>query len=42
MTHNALSHALFMLNFLNVDVHEQSAVDRFWHDVSKVTFAKVG
>ena len=27
--HNAFSHALLMLNFLNMDVHEQSAPERF-------------
>lgn len=27
--HNALNHALFLLNFLIVDAHEQSAMDRF-------------
>ena len=29
------------LNFLNVDAHEQSAEDRFWHYGTKVTFGKV-
>lgn len=38
--HNALNHALFMLNFLNTDVHEQSAADRLWHNSTKTTFAK--
>ena len=25
-----------------MDAHEQSAVDRFWHDDTKATFAKEG
>lgn len=40
MPHNALSYALFILNFLNMDVHEQFAAARFWHDGTKTTFAK--
>ena len=40
MPHNDLIQALFALNFLKMDVHEKSAVDRFWHDGTKVTFAK--
>lgn len=35
-----LNYALFTLNFLNTDVHEQSAVDRLWHNSTKTTFAK--
>ena len=27
MPHNTLNHTLFMLNFLNMNVHEQSAAD---------------
>lgn len=42
MPHNALSYALFILNFLNMDVHEQFAADRFWHDGIKTIFAKKG
>lgn len=30
--HNALNHALFVLNFLNVDAAGKSAADRFWHE----------
>lgn len=40
MPHNALSYSVFILNFLNMDVHEQFAADRFWHDGTKTTFAK--
>ena len=40
MTHNAFSHVLFALNFLNIDVHEQSAVDKFLDYGTKATFAK--
>ena len=40
MPHNDLIQALFALNFLKMDVHEKSAVDRFWHDGTKVTFSK--
>ena len=40
LPHNALNHALFSLSFLNVDTHKQSAMNRFWHDGTRVTFAK--
>lgn len=39
--HNTLNHALFVLNFLNMDVYEQSATDRLWHSGTQVTFALV-
>ena len=28
------------LNFLNIDAHQQSAMDRSWHDSTKVTSLK--
>ena len=39
-SHNALNHALFILNLLDVDACKQSASHRFWHDGTRVTFTK--
>lgn len=36
-----LNHVLVILIFLNVNIHEQSSINRFWHDGIKVTFIKV-
>nr|KAF6462305.1 hypothetical protein HJG59_011339 [Molossus molossus] len=38
---NILSHALFILNFLNLDTDGQSAANRFWHTETKKQFASV-
>ena len=38
---NILNHALFILNFLNLDSHGKSAADRFWHPESQKQFAMV-
>ena len=40
LTHNALNNASCTLNFLNVDTCEQSVMDRFWNDGTRVAFAK--
>ena len=36
---NILHHALFILNFLNLDSQGQSAADRFWHTDTQHQFA---
>lgn len=36
-----LNYAFFILNFLMVDVHEQSVMSRFWHDGTQVIFLQV-
>ncbi|BBG56792.1 pol protein [Simian retrovirus 5] len=38
---NILNHALFILNFLNLDDQNKSAADRFWHRDPKKQFAMV-
>lgn len=38
---NVLSHALFILNFLSLDVAGRSAASRFWHTQTKTQFASV-
>lgn len=38
---NVLSHALFTLNFLQLDAQGKSAADRFWHQETKNQYAKV-
>lgn len=36
---NVVSHALFVLNFLNLDNREKSAADRFWHPATMSGYA---
>lgn len=36
MPHNDLNHALFALNFFNMDVNEWTAAERLWHNDTKV------
>ncbi|AAA47732.1 pol protein, partial [Simian retrovirus 1] len=38
---NILNHALFILNFLNLDDQNHSAADRFWHSNPRKQFAMV-
>lgn len=38
---NVLSHALFTLNFLQLDAQGKSAADRFWHQETKNQYATV-
>lgn len=38
---NILSHALFVINFLQLDINGRSAADRLWHQETKNQYAQV-